>query len=129
MALKMKKIAALPEGEHRGIITAAEETTKVFDPAKGPEPVVAVTIQPAFKDADGVGCGTVSVTYSPSLNGLSGLSLLLGRLNFGLRDGDDFEPSEIVGTEVLFSCKRSPNGFVNIEKGTVRIAPIAKRGK
>jgi hypothetical protein len=122
MALKVQKQAAIPAGNHQGIITRAHETTKVFDPAKGPEPVVEIVIQPAWKQ-QGYETLPVAVVFSPVLNGLSALSKFLGRIG-QTPTSDEFVIESIEGTEVLFTAKvkTGSDGFVQIEKDSIRKA-------
>jgi len=118
MGLKMKKQVALPEGEHFGKIVSAEETTKTFDPSKGPEAVIEITIRPDYKvkGAETLDC---SVIFAPVLNGLSALSHLLERLDIEVPDGEYFEPKTLIGTEVEFEST-IVNDFVRIDKRSIR---------
>lgn len=121
MAMKMEKVAAIPAGPHTGIIIQCHETTKVFDPTKGPEPVVEVVIQPKYQKA-GHRTLPVSVVFSPTLTSLSALGRLLGRLGAEPADGEDFVPASLEGTEVAFTAATKPDGFVVVQKDSIRKA-------
>ena len=118
MALKKTTLARLPEGKHNGVITNAEETTRTFDPQKGPEEVVEVTIQPGWTNDDGHHAPAVSVTFTPVLNGLSALDSLLERLGQTPDDGAEWEPKSLIGTEVSFVAVHSGN-FTNVKKDSI----------
>jgi hypothetical protein len=120
MAIVAKRQAGLPAGAHTGVIIKAEETKKVFEPSRGPEPTVEITIQPKWKAAEGVETLPVNCLFSPSLNGLSGLSKLLNRLGAHPKDGDSWDPSELLGTEVAFTSEVSAEGFARVNKDTIR---------
>lgn len=122
MALKAKKQAAIPEGSHTGVITGARETTKVFDPEKGPEETVEITIRPDWKSEDGAETLPVSVVFSPILNGLSALSKLLDRLDLEVPDGANWNPHELTGRKVSFVSERSKTGFVRVLKDSIKAA-------
>lgn len=122
MAISVKKQAAVPDGQHRGVIISAEETTKIFDGAKGPEPVVEIVIQPAWRQDAETETLPVSVSFSPVLNGLSALSKLLARLK--VEPGASFEVNTLNGTEVEFTVKRNANDFVNVAKDSIRLAAM-----
>jgi hypothetical protein len=121
MALKMEKVAAIPAGPHAGIITQAHETTKVFDPSKGPEGVVEIVIQPKW-NKPGHRTLPVSVVFSPNLTSLSALAGFLGRIGVNLEDGADFIPASLEGTEVAFTAETKKDGFVVVVKDTIRKA-------
>jgi hypothetical protein len=121
MAMKMQKKAVIPAGPNSGQIIAARETTKTFDQAKGPEPVVEITIQPDFK-VEGATTLTVSVIFTPELNGLSALSKLLDRLDIEVAEGASWDPSSLNGTKVAFVAETNKNGFVRVVKDTIRAA-------
>jgi len=122
-----KEQAAIPPGKHTGIIVQAQEDTRTFDPAKGPEPVVAVTIAPAWQKAPGVETLPVEITFSPKLNGISGLSEFLNRLGKHPKVGTAWEPSAIEGTEIAFESY-TERGFVRVKKDTISALPV-KRAK
>lgn len=121
MALKMKNVVAVPAGNQTGIITQCHETTKVFDPTKGPESVVEVVIQPKYQK-EGHETLPVAVVFSPSLNSLSALGRFLSRLGVSLRDGQEFVPQSIEGIEVAFTAANKPDGFVVVNKDSIRKA-------
>lgn len=116
--MKMEMVAAVPAGNQRGIITQCHETTKVFDPHKGPEPVVEIVIQPAW-NKPGYRTLPVSVVFSPNLSSLSALGRFLSRLGVDLKDGAEFVPASIEGTEVAFTTSNKADGFVVVAKDTI----------
>lgn len=118
MPIKAKRQAAIPPGKHGGIIVEAHETTKVFDPQKGPEEVVEIIIQPEWREADGVETLQVAVLYSPVLNGLSSLSKALERLGQHPAEGESWDPASLAGTEVTFTAVQK-GGFVNVNKDSL----------
>ena len=117
MSLKVKKQAAIAAGKHTGIIIDCRETQKVFDGAKGPEDVIEVVIQPSWKKDADTETIPVAVSFSPVLNGLSALSKFLARIKRE-PDGESWEPSSIVGTEVAFTAAIK-NDFVNVSKDSI----------
>lgn len=119
MSLRKKTQVAIPAGEHSGKIVMCEETSKTFDPEKGPEPVIEITIRPEYS-VKGAETLDVSVVFSPILNGLSALDKLLQRLEIAVKDGEYFDPKQLVGTQVEFSSAISPTGFVRVDKSTIR---------
>ena len=119
MALNVKKQVACPPGQNRGIITQARETTKVFDPRTGPEPVVEVTIQPAHK-VEGFQTMPVSVVFAANLSTLGGLYAFLKRVGHEPKT-DSFNVESIDGTEVVFLAETKDN-FVNVKKDSIRAA-------
>lgn len=124
IALTQRKQVACPEGSQTGIITAGRETTKDFgkkDPTTGRpmvEPVVEFVIQPDYK-VEGAETIPVSVLYSPTLNGLSGLSGFLQRIGKEPAEGATFHPASINGTRVRFDVKKQDNGFVRVLKDSI----------
>lgn len=122
MAIVAKKQAAVPAGTHKGIIIGAEETSKVFDPSKGPEPVVEIVIQPAWKTDDGAETLPVLVSFTPILNGISALSRFLKRVGAEPEEGEEWVPSVLNGVEVSFTCKRNARDFVSVMKDTIKKA-------
>lgn len=126
MAISVKSQAAVPPGAHTGIIVSAEETKKVFNPQKGPEDTIEIVIQPRWRKDDATETLPVQASFTPVLNGLSALSKLLRRLDAHPTDGEAWEPSTLVGTEVAFSTKRSERDFVQVLKDTIRAAPQGK---
>lgn len=121
MSLKMQKKAVIPAGAHKGEIIAARETTKTFDEAKGPEPVVEFTIQPDYK-VSGAQTLPVSVIFTPELNGLSALSKFLDRMDVSVPEGVSWDPSSLNGAKVAFTAEVNKNGFVRVIKDTLRSA-------
>lgn len=120
MALKMEKVAAIPAGPHTGIITQCHETTKVFSPQQGPEPVVEIVIQPKYAKA-GFRTLPVSVIFAAkNLTSLSGLAAFLDRVGLNLEDGDQFVPQSLEGTTVAFTAETKQDGFVVVLKDTIR---------
>ncbi len=119
MALKMKKVVAVPAGNQTGIITECRETTKTFDPRKGPEAVVEIVIQPKYAK-EGHETLPVSCVFSPSLTSLSALGRFLGRMNVDLKEGQEFVPQSLEGTPVAFTTESKPDGFVVVQKDTIR---------
>lgn len=119
--MKMEMVAAVPAGNQRGIITQCHETTKVFDPAKGPEPVVEVVIQPAWSKP-GYRTLPVAVVFSPKLSSVSALGRFLTRIGVELKEGQEFVPQSIEGTEVAFVSATKDDGFVTVGKDTIRKA-------
>ena len=122
MAIMVKKQAGVPDGPHTGVIINAEETTKVFDPAVGPEASIEVTIQPAWQSPDGAETLPLNVLFSPVLNGLSALSLFLKRLGMEPENGIAWEPTSLIGVEVQFVAHHAPNGFVRVNKDSIKAA-------
>lgn len=122
MAIIAKRQAAIPPGQHKGIIVNAHETTKVFDPAKGPEETVEIVIQPAWRQDPQTETLQVSALYSPVLNGLSGFSKLLQRLGKHPQDGAQYDVSDLIGLEVVFTAEHNSAGFVRVVKDSVRAA-------
>lgn len=120
MSLKMERKVAIPAGSHKGEIVAARMTTKTFDPGAGPEPVVEITLQPEYR-VEGAKTLDVSVIFTPELNGLSALSKFLERLNVDVPEGSEWDPGSLMGRKVAFVSK-TVNGFVRIEKDTIRAA-------
>jgi len=118
MGLKMRRQVAIPAGQHFGKIVNAEETSKTFDQKKGPEPVIEITIRPAYrvKGAETLDC---SVIFTPVLNGISALSHLLERLEIDVPEGEYFDPKALVGMEVAFESGIF-NDFVRIEKRSIQ---------
>lgn len=121
MALTMKKQAAVPAGNHVGIITRCHETQKTFDPRTGPETVVEVVIQPKW-NRDGYETVAVSCVFSHNLSSLSGLGKFLERLGVSLNEGQEFVPASIEGTEVAFETSLKADGFVVVKKESIRRA-------
>ena len=121
MALTMKKQAAVPAGNHVGIITRCHETQKTFDPKNGPEPVVEVVIQPKW-NREGHETVSVSCVFSHNLSSLSGLGKFLARLGVDLKEGQEFIPASIEGTEVAFETSVKADGFVVVKKESIRRA-------
>lgn len=121
MGMKMEKVAVIPAGQHRGIITQCRETTKTFDPSKGPEEVVEVTIQPKH-EKQGHRTLAVNVVFSPALNSVSALGRFLARIGVNLDEGAEFVPASIEGTEVAFESTTKPDGFVVVKKDSIRKA-------
>lgn len=119
--MKMEMVAAVPAGQHTGIITQCHETTKTFDPSKGPEGVVELVIQPKWAKP-GHRTLPCSVTFSPTLSSLSALGRLLARLNVTVPDGAEFVPASIEGLEVAFTTSVKNDGFVVVAKDTIRAA-------
>jgi hypothetical protein len=121
MAMKMEKVVAVPPGTHDGIIIRAEETTKVFNHAEGPEPTVEIEIQPSFKK-DGYRTLPVAVVFSPVLTSVSALGKLLGRLNVNLEQDQEFNVRDLEGREITFDCeaKRDGSGFIVVKKDSIR---------
>ena len=123
MAIIAKRQAAIPPGEHRGIVIEAMETTTEFSPGK-PEPTVRLTIQPDWEQDEKTETVPVSVNFSPVLNGISALSKLLERLGVPTPEaGKEFDIRTLEGIEVVFSAARNQRNFVQIEKDTIRRAP------
>lgn len=122
MGILVKNQAAIPNGTHKGLITEARETTRVFDPLVGPEQTVELVIQPGWRKDDKTETMPVTVNFSPILNGLSGLSGLLDRLKVPVTDGESFEPSTLAGREITFTATRNAKGFVRVHKDTIRAA-------
>lgn len=122
MAIVTKKQAAIPVGEHEGMIISAVETTKIFDGSRGPEPVVEITIAPAWRQDATTETLAVSFVYSPVLNGLSGLSKFLQRLNAHPADGETWEPSVLLGLKVRFKAGLTDRKFIQVDKDSVRLA-------
>lgn len=118
MSLKVTKEIAIPAGKHRGIITGADETTKVFDPQRGPEGVVEFTIQPSFKK-EGYQTRAISFTVSPSGSTLGAFAKLMARLGHPIDDLPEADPKVAIGTEVEFEAVVKDD-FVNIKKESVR---------
>ena len=118
MSLKMERKVAIPQGSHKGEIIAARLTTKTFDPIKGPENVVEITIAPAYK-VEGAQTLNVSVIYAPELNGLSGLSKFLERMDIEVPEGQEWDPASLHGRKVAFTSK-TVDGFVRVLKDTIR---------
>src|ERR1041385_1101720 len=79
MAIIAKRQAAIPPGEHRGIVIEAMETTTEFSPGK-PEPTVRLTIQPDWEQDEKTETVPVSVNFSPVLIGSAPLARRLGPL-------------------------------------------------
>lgn len=123
MGIKQTSQAAIPAGPHKGVIIGAELTTRVFDSAKGPEPVVEITIQPAWKQPD-TNAETLPVTasFTPKLNTLSSLSKFLKRLDVKVPEGEEWNPESIIGREVAFTAQRTDKDFVRVLKDTIRAA-------
>lgn len=123
MAIAVKQQAAVPPGKHEGIITTAVETTKVFDPAKGPEDVVEISIQPKWKKDEHTETIPVSVIFTPVLNGISALSKLLARLKVPHpQTGDQWQADSLSGTRVTFVADHNKDGFVRVDKDSIRAA-------
>lgn len=121
MAMKMEMVAAIPPGPHDGIISRCHETTKVFDPSRGPEAVVEVVIQPKWQK-EGHRTLAVSCVFSPSLSSVSALGRFLGRLGVVLADGQEFIPESLEGTRVAFTASTKADGFVVLNKDSIRKA-------
>lgn len=119
MALTMEKVAAIPAGAHTGIITRCHETTKAFDPHKGPEPVVEIVVQPKWAQ-EGHRTLAVSVVFTPTLSSVSALGRFLSRMGVVLEDGQEFVPQSLEGMEVAFTATRKADGFVVVTKDTLR---------
>ena len=117
-------MAPLPDGQHTGEITNCEETTVTFDPAKGPEEVVRITMQSDAVHPDGLEYMSVSAIFTPNLNGVSALSRCLDRLGRHPEDGEDFDAAACVGTRVSFTTKLDEkddgNAFTNVAKASIR---------
>lgn len=122
MAIKARKMSAIPNGNHTGSIVGAQETTRVFNPDKGAEEIVQITIAPDWRPDDGSEVLPVTVSYSPTLNGLSALSKLLARLDREPKDGEAWEAESLIGTNVAFSARRNDRDFVTVMKDTLRAA-------
>ncbi|MHB1059777.1 MAG: hypothetical protein ACYC0F_18030 [Rhodanobacter sp.] len=123
MAIEVKKQAAIPPGSHKGIIMDALETTTIFDPAKGPEPVVEIIIQPAWRSPDPAAeTLPVNVSFPPKLNGLSALSKLLSRLDMTPQPGTQWTPNVLHGVEVEFRSTQTDKGFVKVDKDSITAA-------
>lgn len=120
MSLKYERKAVIPAGAHTGEIIAARETTKTFDERKGAEPVVEITIQPAWKAPDNAAVLPVSVIFTPELNGLSALSKYLERMDMEPEEGANWDPAVLNGKKVAFTAEKQPNGFVRVLKDTLR---------
>lgn len=119
MAITAQRQVAIPAGVHKGLIIKAEETKKVFNPGRGPEETVEFTIQPAYK-VDGAQTLPVNFLYAPVLNGLSGLSKLLTRLDAHPAEGAAWDPSDLIGLEVEFTAE-IVDGFARVVKDSVRL--------
>lgn len=115
--LQVANNAVIPDGDHKGVIIGSELTTKVFDPAKGPEPVLAVTIQPAYQE-EGKETLPIQVVYAPVVNGISALSKMLARIGHA-PTGASFDETSIIGTEVRFSAAQNDRGFVVVAKASL----------
>lgn len=120
MGIIAKKESIVPTGTHNGKIVDCRTKEVVFDPEKGEETVVEVTIQPAFKTADGSPVLPLSTIFTPNLNGLSGLSKTLNRLGLHPKEGEEWEPSHLIGTPVSFTVETGRNGFQRIVKDSIR---------
>lgn len=118
MALVQKSIATIPAGDnHTGQIVRAEETTRDF--GQGKEPTVEIVIQPDYQEK-GKTTQPVTVNFSPSLNGVSGLSRLLHRLKVNTpKEGESFDVGTLVGVQVRFASEINENGFVRVKKNTI----------
>lgn len=123
MALERKMAVALPQGAgHRGMIVSAKETETDF--GGGKEATVLVVIQPAFKDKDGTQALPVNVNYSPTLTGKPGAPLsALAKLYDRLGMDWDSEVADLEGTEIVFDAKAKANGFLQVDKESIRPAP------
>lgn len=118
MAIEVTKATRLPAGTHQGIISAAHMTQKTFRPEEGPQSVLEVVIQPA--PVDGVDVEPLGVIFNPVINGLSALSGLLENLGMHPAEGETFEESALDGIEVVFEAKENANGFMTIQKDTIK---------
>lgn len=121
MSIVMKKQAAVPDGEHRGIIVEAIETKTDF--GAGPEDTVRITVAPEWQADERTETLPLAVNFTPSLNGLSGLSRLLGRLGITVDEGKEFKPQTLEGMEILFTARKNAKNFTQIDKETMRRAP------
>jgi hypothetical protein len=121
MGIEVSNMAPLPDGRHTGIIIGAEETTKVFDPSKGPESVVEFTVQPGWKAETGADTLPATFVYAPVLNGISALSRLLKRLGVHPASGEVWEPSSLIGVEISF-VTFTKRGFVTVNKESIQPA-------
>lgn len=119
MAIKVKQEAAIPPGQHEGVIIDAVEMTKTYRPEEGPQEIVQVTIQPRWKQDKETDTIPVTVDYPPVLNGLSGFSKLLNRLGLHPKKGEDWHPATLNGTEVRFVATHKEGEFVRVDKHTV----------
>lgn len=123
MAIVAKRQAAIPPGDHRGVIVEAMETTTEFAIGK-PEPTVRIVIAPAWSQDDRTETVPVAVNFSPNLNGISALSKLLGRLGVAHPEaGVEFDVGSLVGIEVAFSADHNARKFVQVDKDSIRKAP------
>lgn len=121
MAITAKQQAAIPAGQHKGVIVNAAETSKVFDPSKGPEDTVEITIQPGWRKDPSTETLQVSCLFSPVLNGLSAFSKLLQRLEMHPADGEQFDVARLIGREVVFTAEIGASGFVRVVKDSIRL--------
>lgn len=124
MAIERKLAVALPPGKgHRGIIMAAEETETDFGTGVK-EATARITVQPEYADKDGTRALPLSFNVSPTLTGKPGAGLsALARLYDRLGLSWDDELSEMEGLEIVFDATAKANGFLNIEKDSIRLAP------
>lgn len=124
MVLKVERQVAVPEGEHFGKIAACRETTKIFDRAIGPEPVVEFLIAPEYRDPKYPEAPATALNFVTSavLNGLSALSQILERLGKMPNEGQTFNPSSLVGMRVRFVAEADGN-FVRVKKESLEPAP------
>lgn len=118
MPVIAKKQVAVPPGSHTGTIVDCTETQIEFDPKKGYQPAIVVTIQPDYR-VEGAETLGIETTFSPVLNGMSVLSRFLTRLGAHPKEGAAWEPADIIGTKVAFTTT-NVNGFARIVKDSMR---------
>lgn len=124
MGIKVTQEAVIPAGKgHRGFIMEARLDERTFDRNKGPEQQVVVTVQPVWRQDDSTKTLAIEVLYSPKLNGLSSLSQLLSRLDLAPKAGSEWEPSTLNLVEVVFDTMLSKDGFVKVDKDSIRKPP------
>lgn len=118
MAMNVVNLKKLPEGKNTGIITKAEVVETVFDRQRGPEPTFALTIQPK-NPATGI-YKPLTVNFTPEVNPLSGVGMLLDRLEVEVDyEGEtQFNESSLCGIEVSFNVKYEGQ-FPRIQKESI----------
>lgn len=116
MAIEVKNLKALPNGQHTGIIVACAQVERDF--GHGPEPSLEVVIQPKQPE-DGV-YNPLSVNYSVSVNPLSAFGKMLVAIRKAPNFAKDkvFQESSIVGVPVNFTIVQK-NNFPAIVKDSI----------